>query len=101
VSALPERGQRVTILWPGGPHNFLIKFERMVPAEPPPSPGPKGDGWAGWVYLQGQVVQPAQPGQEHWRDLFGDDAGPTRVFFAESVEDGNWRMLPMVSARPA
>ncbi|MEV6633859.1 hypothetical protein AB0M54_24220 [Actinoplanes sp. NPDC051470] len=101
MSALPKRGDRITIEWPGGPHNFVIKFEKQVTAEPPPSPGPNGDGWAGWVFLQGQQLEPDQPGQEYWRDLFGDDAGPTRVFFAEPAEDGTWRMLPMVSARPA
>ncbi|HEX2551614.1 MAG TPA: hypothetical protein VHK64_08470, partial [Nocardioidaceae bacterium] len=27
TSELPERGDRITIRWPGGPHDFVMVFE--------------------------------------------------------------------------
>lgn len=78
MTGLPARGERVTIVWPNGPYDFEIQFERVktdVPAAP------------GWVTLYGLVVQPAD-GQHGWQS-----------FYVHLV-DGQWSLLPKLDWTP-
>lgn len=65
--------ERVTIHWPGGPHDFVIEFGSVEPAEKD-----------GWLYVQGLVVSPDAPEYRHWRR-----------FWVQPVEDG-YALLPKI-----
>lgn len=66
---LPKRGEEVTILWPGGEHDFVIRFEYAEPMA------------GGWVVLHGLVVKPE--GIEHRE---------RRGFYARPVEGGEFTL---------
>lgn len=72
---LPERDERVLIRWPGGPYDFLIRFDRAA--------RPELQGWEDWVILYGLVVQPDGPGHRAYRG-----------FFVKPSEAGGYELLP-------
>jgi len=45
-----QRWERITILWPGGGHDFVIEYDREEPSTP-----------AGWLLISGLVVEPNRP----------------------------------------
>jgi hypothetical protein len=69
--------KRVTVRWPGGPHDFVLEYL-------PPKPGWYPDHQPGWFWVTGRVVEPAGP--EH---------GATRTLFAERIGPDEFRMIPM------
>jgi len=46
-SKLPDKGVHVYIVWPGGPCNFVIKFDHAERTTP-----------AGWFWVSGLVIRP-------------------------------------------
>lgn len=76
----PERGERVTILWPGGPHGYVIEFAGIDVAM-----GERLGAAGGWVWMRGAVIEPARL------------ASPRhRVFYVGPAEKGAWTLVPMV-----
>lgn len=72
ASILPMKGERITIRWPGGPHDFVMEFE----IEDTHIAGPPG-----WYYLHGLVVSPANWHPRWWSPMV-------------HLVDGKWTMLP-------
>ncbi len=71
----PAYGDRVTVRWPGGPHDYLLEFdhfrtERFV---------------GGWVLLVGRQVEP-EGGQR--------GGGYLRTFYVRPVEAGVFTLYP-------
>jgi len=71
MTDLPARGERVTILWPGGDHDFVMDVRSAHDR-----PGGLG---AGWVLLNGALVEP-------YRDV--------RDFCVRRTEGGGFSLLP-------
>jgi hypothetical protein len=70
-----ERGQHVTVFWPGGPYNFVLEFdwaERHNVAE---------EKWKDWFVIHGREVEP------------DPKYGGTRAFYVHPV-DGGYALLP-------
>jgi hypothetical protein len=74
---LPKKGEEVTILWPGGEYDFVIRFDH---AEPMPN---------GWVLLHGLVVQPE--GVQHRE---------RRGFYVRPVAGGKFTLHPKLLPTP-
>jgi len=84
----PERkhavGRRLTIRWPGGPHDFQIEYYDDGPGvQPPPSPGHQ--------YIRGVVVKPYD--------------GTMRTFYVQPIGDDEYSLMKLpdptkVSPRP-
>jgi hypothetical protein len=68
---LPKRGERVTVLWPGGQYDFVLEFNRAEP------------GVNGWLWLTGLVVEPE--GVEHRGQ---------RTFYVHPVPGGKFTLHP-------
>ena len=49
LEKLHERGERVTVRWPGGPYDFVILFDYAEP------------GRDGWLTIHGLCVEPEGP----------------------------------------
>jgi hypothetical protein len=75
TARLPERGELVTIRWPGGPHDIVIKFDCVPSGWPAPAKG--------WVWLRGQVKEPRMPAP--W----------VQVFHVQPI-DGGYELMPHV-----
>lgn len=74
----PKRGDHIVIIWPGGPHNFRMEFDKLDASMPPPPPG--------WLWLHGKV------GETKLRfDLVVND---WRTLYARPVADGVYEMVP-------
>jgi len=73
MDQLHRPDERITIRWPGGPHDYVIEFEKAEPL----------DAIRGWLYLYGLVVQPSAP-QFRTR----------RGFYCRPVGDREYTMLP-------
>jgi hypothetical protein len=70
---LPRDGETVTIRWPDGPHDFVMRFlyeDRKMCGTPP-----------GWTFLHGQIVEPDSWHKRCWS-------------FMVHLVDGEWTMLP-------
>jgi hypothetical protein len=68
---LPKEGDRITIRWPGGPHDFTMIFERE--GDPCPYPG--------WHFLHGVIVEPTNWYPRVWSPMV-------------HLVDGEWSLLP-------
>lgn len=71
-----ERGERVTVYWPGGPYNFVLEYYGAEPV---------GVHWAGredWLVIHGLCVEPE--GVQH-RTM--------RHFYVHPHEDG-YALIP-------
>jgi len=75
---LHKRGERITIRWPGGPHDFVLEFEYAEPVG--------GVGWEDWFTITGVVVEP----------------GTARMqsFYVHPVEAGVYALLPVRESSP-
>lgn len=70
---LPAKDELITIRWPGGEHDFVMKFaceDRKMMGAP-----------FGWTYLHGQIVEPESWYNRSWS-------------FMARLVDGEWTMLP-------
>jgi hypothetical protein len=65
--AVPRKGDKILIIWPGGPHNFEMEF----------------------MYLD--ETMPAPNGEYLW--LHGVIDGYARTLYARPVEPGTYRMV--------
>lgn len=72
MASLPKRGELVTILWPGGYYDFVIKFECGRELSD------------GWLLLHGLVVEPEGPQHRAFRG-----------FQVRRTNDGGYSLLPM------
>lgn len=54
-----KRGDRVTVRWPNGPYDFVLKYESVEPA-----------GSDGWVLVTGLVVEPKGPEHREMRSFY-------------------------------
>lgn len=68
-----KRGDRVTVRWPNGPHDFVLKFDSIRP-----------EGQDGWVLVTGLVVEPQGPKHRAMRS-----------FYVRPDGDG-YALLPMI-----
>jgi hypothetical protein len=73
---LPAKGELIVVKWPGGPHNFLLKFDHEVPTAGLSKPD--------WLTLSGVVVEPAA------------QKGRLRTFYARQLSE---REFTLVSAQ--
>ena len=55
---LHERGERVTVRWPGGPYDFVIEFAYAEP------------GRGSWLTVPGVCVNPVGPQHHTMRSFF-------------------------------
>jgi hypothetical protein len=62
---LPEKDERITIRWPGGPHDFVMIFKELAPGW---ESGPNG-----YLFLRGEIVEPPR----EWPDFRVLYARPT------------------------
>ncbi|MFI7547192.1 hypothetical protein [Actinoplanes sp. NPDC049599] len=56
------RGERVTILWPGGPYNFALEVSYAEPSAM--------SGWVDWLTIHGVCVEPEGPQHHGGRSFF-------------------------------
>lgn len=71
-AGLPQRGETITIRWPGGPFDFVMKFEREQESRPP---------WPGWHFLYGQIIKPENWHPGCWAPMV-------------HLVDGEWALKP-------
>jgi len=76
LEKLHERGELVTVRWPGGPYDFVLEFEAAEPVG--------AVGWEDWFNISGMQVKP----REQW------PLG--RTFYVRPVEDepGVYTLVP-------
>lgn len=74
LEKLHERGERVTVRWPGGPYDFVLEYQRAEPVSM--------SGWDDWFMIHGFCVEPV--GVQHQT---------MRQFYVHPVDDG-YALLP-------
>lgn len=67
--------ERTSIIWPGGPYDFVLVEARETGAGFLPAP------WKGWTYITGKVIEPDEP-QWGWH-----------TFYCRPVNNG-YEMIP-------
>lgn len=74
--SVPARGERVTIRWPGGPHDFVLTFDHFRPER----------FHDGWVLVVGRQVEPE--GMER-------GYGWLQTFYVRPVGDRVFTLYPL------
>lgn len=64
---LPEKGERITIRWPGGPYDFVMIYEDVAAGYP--------SGWEGFAFLRGEIVEPELDVWRGWGILYARATG--------------------------
>lgn len=79
LEKLHEPGERITVRWPNGPHDFVILFEYAEPV--------RAEGFEGWLVIHGLCVEPEGPQHRTMRH-----------FYVHPVEgeERTYALLPMI-----
>lgn len=66
----PEKGERVTVRWPGGLYDFVLEFGWAEKVN--------GPSWStdDWYVVHGLVVEPSAPEHRSFRGLYSHRTGP-------------------------
>lgn len=62
LEKLHERGERVTVRWPGGPYDFVLEFDYAEPSTM--------SGWEDWLTIHGLCVEPEGPQHRMTRSFY-------------------------------